>query len=85
MKEIVFLYLMIGGYNSSNDFYRWEMKDYSSCWSALEALKINNSPGAESENIAVAFCANQFMHQRQRSDDPKKEGQWKSYTRMLEE
>lgn len=55
-ETIIFLYLVIGGYNSYPTITRTPMASMAECSKSLSEIKIVVAPGAESENAVVAFC-----------------------------
>lgn len=55
-ETLIYLYILIGGYNNYTNVSRVPFSTYSECWATLEKSKIDNSHGAESENFIVMFC-----------------------------
>ena len=60
MKTIIFLYLIIGGYNSQSPMMtRYRMPDMKTCLLAVKNGKLTNptSVAGDYENVATMFCA----------------------------
>lgn len=57
METLVYLYVLIGGYNSqANVVQRIAFPSMQECMVALAGTRIDASHGNESENVSVVFC-----------------------------
>jgi len=73
MNAIVYLYIIVAGYNTpSPNVVRTQFPTMEACEAALKSSKQQVSSGAESENVLVTFCGgenfqeqyNGYFHQR---------------------
>ncbi len=64
MKTIIFLYVIIFGYNSSHHSHRVKMPNMKICQESVQVAKVKVPSGGEAEAGVAVFCGTE-NHQTQ--------------------
>ncbi len=73
MSTLVYLYILIGGYNSQPIVTRTAFPTFQGCLEALNSARYDNSQGNESENAVIMFCGGEDFQERFNSNFWKRE------------